>query len=245
MIKQSFLFLGKIGKKKEQSLWQQGINTWHDFLNHETIKGISFIKKQYYNRQLRKAQHALLNNDSSYFLHKLASKDSWRLYPEFKDETCFLDIEIDQYGNITLVGISNYYSTNFFVKNSNLSKECLEQELQKYKLLITFNGSSFDLPKLQKQFQITISIPHIDLKPLCLACNLNGGLKEVEKILNLKRPSHLYGSPLDLWKAFHASGDREYLDLLLEYNREDVENLKRIMDYCYGKLFAKIKQVSP
>ena len=102
--------------------------------------------------------------------------------------------------------------------------------------MITFNGAAFDLPKLKKQLNLQLTIPHIDLKPVCLKLNLNGGLKEIEHILNLKRPSHLYGSPIELWKAFHASGDREYLQLLLDYNREDCENLQRIMDYCYKKL---------
>ena len=69
------------------------------------------------------------------------------------------------------------------------------------------------------------------MKPLCINLNLLGGLKEVEKQLNLRRPSHLKGNAVDLWKAFHASGDREYLDLLLDYNQEDCENLQGIMDY--------------
>ncbi len=79
-------------------------------------------------------------------------------------------------------------------------------------------------------------MPHIDLKPLCVNLELKGGLKEVEKVLNLKRPPHLYGNPVELWKTFHASGDREYLDLLLEYNREDCENLKGVMDYVYEEM---------
>ena len=44
---------------------------------------------------------------------------------------------------------------------------------------------------------------------------------------------------MELWKAFHASGDREYLELLLEYNREDVENLKAVMGKVYGKMKEK------
>jgi len=102
--------------------------------------------------------------------------------------------------------------------------------------MITFNGSSFDLPKLEKQFRITINMPHIDLKPLCVNLGLKGGLKEVERILDLRRPQHLQGNPVDLWKAFHASGDKEYLDLLISYNKEDIENLKVIMDIVYKKM---------
>lgn len=230
MIKNSFIFLEKLTKNKEQSLWKQGIKDWNSFLKAAKIKGIPKLKKVYYDRKLKEAQQALLNNDSSYFRNM---KETWRLYDYFKEEAGYLDIETDSYGKIILIGISNYYRSNFFVKGINLEKAI--PELKKFKLIITFNGSAFDLPKL-KQLQIEINVPHIDLKPLCLRLNLTGGLKEVEKKLNLKRPGHLYGNPVELWKAFHASGDREYLDLLIEYNREDIENLKQIMDYVYSRL---------
>ena len=166
----------------------------------------------------------------------MPSTENWRLYDHFKEECGFLDVEIDSSGKIVVVGISNYFNTNFFVRGAHLEKSFLEKELQKYKLLVTFNGASFDLPRLQKQFGISLSIPHIDLKPLCVKLGLRGGLKEVEKRLHLNRPAHLYGNPVDLWKAFHASGDREYLDLLLEYNREDIENLRGVMEKVYGEL---------
>ena len=103
-------------------------------------------------------------------------------------------------------------------------------------MIITFNGGAFDLPKLRKELKIDVNQIHIDLKPLCVNLGLVGGLKEVEKILKLNRPSHLYGNPVDLWKSFHASGDKEYLDLLLEYNREDIENLKGVIDFVYKKM---------
>ena len=162
----------------------------------------------------------------------------WRLYDYFREETCFVDLETDSTGKIIVVGISNYYSSNFFVKGVNLDTKSIMGELSKYKLLVTFNGSSFDLPKLRKQLGVIPRIAHLDLKPLCVALGLKGGLKVVENTLNLRRPAHLYGNPVELWKAFHASGDREYLELLIEYNREDVENLKSITEYVYKQKVA-------
>jgi len=125
----------------------------------------------------------------------------------------------------------------------NLEQKTLEKELKKYKLLITFNGSAFDLPKLKKQFKLDIPVPHLDLKPLCLNLGLKGGLKEIEKQLNLKRPPHLYGNPVELWKAFHASGDKEYLNLLLDYNKEDIENLKAVADKVCKDNSLKLNEV--
>ncbi len=243
MIKDSFVFLEKISKGKEEAIWKQGIKDWHDFMSAEKIKGMAEEKKWYYNRKIAEAQQALKENNSAYFLRKLPSKEMWRLYPYFKDECCFVDIETDSYGKIAIVGISDYYNTNTFVKGFNLEKETIEKELQKYKIMVTFNGSSFDLPKIKKQLQVEIVIPHIDLKPLCVNLGLKGGLKEVEKVLNLKRPPHLYGNPVELWKAFHASGDKEYLELLIDYNKEDIENLKGIMDVVYKRMKEKVLKI--
>jgi len=239
MIKNSFIFLEKIGKRKEKSIWKQGLKDWEDFLKSKSIKGIAKAKKSYYNRQIEKAREALLNENSAYFVGKLPSVEMWRLYDYFKEEVGYLDLEVDSSGKVILVGISDYYTSNFFVKGVNLSKEMIEKELLKFKVLITFNGGAFDLPKLRKT-GVDVKIPHIDLKPLCVNLGLVGGLKEVEKMLGLRRPTHLKGNPVSLWKSFHASGDREYLELLIEYNREDIENLKGVMERVNRQLSNKI-----
>lgn len=233
MIRRSFVFLDKISRRKERQLWQQGIKDWSDFLHASVVRGISARAKAYYDRRIREAQQALQDDDSAYFIGKLPAKELWRLWDYFREQAGFLDLEIDSRGKVIVVGISSYYNTNFFVRGVNLEKLLIEKELAKYKILVTFNGGSFDVPKLKKQFQIAVAIPHLDLKPLCVNLGWEGGLKKVEKRLELKRPPHLRGNPVELWKAFQASGDREYLELLLEYNREDVENLKGVMERVY------------
>ena len=243
MIRDSFVLLEKISATKEQQLWAQGIKQWPDFLRAKKIKGISAAKKHYYDRQLWEAMKKLQEDDSSYFVGKLPGRETWRLYPHFRDECGFLDVVVDSQGNISVVGISNYYRSVSFVKGFNLEKNELEKEIQKYKIIVSFNGKTFDFPKLQKGLGVVITIPHIDLKPLCAQLGLVGGLKEVEKLLNLKRPDHLHGNPVELWKAFHASGDKEYLELLLEYNREDIENLKGVMDFVYKELTNRIQKL--
>jgi hypothetical protein len=54
MIRNSFVFLEKVSKKKEQNIWQQGIKNWQDFLKTEKIKGISVKSKFYYDRRIKK-----------------------------------------------------------------------------------------------------------------------------------------------------------------------------------------------
>jgi uncharacterized protein YprB with RNaseH-like and TPR domain len=61
---------------------------------------------------------------------------------------------------------------------------------------------------------------------------LNGGLKEVENKLGIRRNKiveGLYGGDaLALWRIYKNTGDEYYLNLLIEYNEEDIINLKRI-----------------
>lgn len=242
MIRKSFIFLEKIGKLKEKKIWKQGITDWEGFLKAEKINGVSKFKKHYYDQKIKEASIELSKDNYNHFVDKLPNKEMWRLYPEIKDESCLLDLEVDSYGKVILIGISDEYNTNFFVKGVNL--ELVKKWLEKYKLVITFNGSSFDLPKMRKQLGIEINKPHIDLKPLCIKLGLKGGLKKIEKVLGLKRPTKLLGNPVELWRAFHASGDKEYLDLLIEYNKEDVENLKFVMEHVYRELEHKLQQTS-
>src|SRR3989339_518612 len=144
MLKSSFIFLEKISANKEQKIWQQGIKDWNDFIKAEKINGIPKEKKPYYDRKLREAQQELLNDNSEYFAKIFPKKEIWRLYDYFKEQAGFLDIEVDSYGKIILVGISDYYNSNFFVRGINLDLLSLEKELSKFKILVTFNGNSFD-----------------------------------------------------------------------------------------------------
>ncbi len=219
---------------------KQGIHDWQDFFHAKSIRGIAPEKKSYFDRRLHEAQAALLGENSAYFLGKLPAKEMWRLYDTFRDACGFLDIETDGYGRVVIVGLSDYFTTKTFVRGANLEKELLEKELWRYKLLVTFNGAAFDLRKLKRQYSIELNVPHIDLKPLCSRLGWNGGLKEVEKMLNLRRPEHLYLSPVELWEQFLASGDTEVLERLIAYNAEDVENLKGVMGEVYKKMREKL-----
>ncbi|MBT3721633.1 hypothetical protein HN789_05275 [archaeon] len=249
MIQNSFIFLPRIKQKKEQNIWDQGVNNWNDFLTCD-IKGISKPTKANYNRIIEKSKQALRENNSNYFVGKLSSIETWRLYDYFKDEAIFLDIEASSSTSknayLTVIGIYDGMNTKIMVKNYNLDLNKLKNELHKYKLIITFNGSSFDIPFLNKKHPgVLPRIPHIDLRHICAKIGLTGGLKQIEKKLKIKRSNiiieKLYGGdPIKLYRMFLGSGDPYYLKLLVEYNEEDVINLKKIADYSINKLKNEI-----
>jgi len=127
------------------------------------------------------------------------------------------------------------------IKNINLDYKKLKQELQNYKLFVTFNGSSFDIPFIKKrQPDLLPNIPNFDLYSVTNKVGLKGGLKIVEKTLGIKRKKIIGdfygGDALRLWRMYKATGDEHYLKLLVEYNEEDIINLKKIAEYCVKKL---------
>ncbi len=73
---------------------------------------------------------------------------------------------------------------------------------------------------------------HRDLMFECWRKNLYGGLKTVERTLGV--PRRLVGvdglEAIRLWNRYHRQGDRSALRTLLEYNKEDVTNLKAVKE---------------
>ncbi len=243
MIRNTYVILPRIGKLKEKAIKKQGVSDWDDFLKKD-IKGISDKTKPFYDRKIKEAKHALYSGNSSYFVDKLPSMETWRLYKHFREESVFLDIETsgsmrDSY--LTVIGLFDGFDTKTMVKNVNLDVHRLRKEIMKYKLIITFNGTSFDIPFLEKKYPgLLPRVPHIDLRYLCIRVGLTGGLKEIERELGIERNKiidRLYGGdPLKLWRMFLGSGERRYLNLLVEYNEEDIINLKKILNHVIERL---------
>lgn len=243
MLRSSFIMLDKVGLRKEKSIWQQGIETWNDFLAKQ-VKGISKKRKEEYNRIIRLAKLNLDYENSLYFREALPPSEMWRIYPEFKEKSAFLDIETSGC-YITVVGIYNGYEVKHFVKGFNLDRNAILQELYKYKILLTFNGSSFDIPMLERFLKHKIKIAHIDLRHVCARIGLKGGLKSIERQLGIKRAnevcSMIGNDAVFCWEMYLHTGNREYLDLLLKYNAEDVLNLKPLAEFAVKELWEKVR----
>ncbi len=250
MIRESFILLDSIRQKREQMIWQQDIKDWNQFLDKEKIKGISPLRKSFYNRQLELSRKALLNENASFFSKKLPHQEYWRLYNEFKEDAVFLDIETtSSYGGITIIGLYDGEDTKTFIRGRNLDKKILQKVISNYKLILTFNDSSFDIPIINKYFANVIpkEIPHIDLRHVCSKIHLTGGLKSIEKQIGIKRPSDVElvngEEAVRLWDLYWATGDDYYLNLLVKYNEEDIINLKPVADFAIKQLWLKTRNL--
>ena len=244
MITNSFIFLERIGYRLEQNIWKNGIYDWDFFLKQNNVKGLSRHRKLYYDRKILNAKKALYNFDSSYFVELLPQSEIWRLYDFFKEDAIFLDIEttgLKETDDITVFGLYDGLNTKIMIKGINFDYRTLKKELQKYKLIVTFNGASFDIPFIQKMYPDLIpKIPNFDVKCVTDRLGLKGGLKKIEKTLGIKRSDivdKFYGGDaLTLWRMYRATGDDYYLNLLVEYNEFDVINLKIVAEQCVKKM---------
>ena len=248
MITESFIFLDGVGERVEQEIWSQNVNTWHEFLNTSAIKGISPKRKIAYNLLLQKAQKNLQVDNIAFFSELFPSTEQWRLFDRYKDEVAYLDIETSSYqGDITVVGVYDGNQTMTFIKGKNLDRHVLQNIFDRYKLLITFNGASFDLPMIKKYFNPRMEHAHIDLRHVCARLGMTGGLKHIEKSIGIKRDQQVEGitggDAALLWRMYKATGNEKYLQLLIQYNEEDVVNLERLAKWTIPRLWQSIRGV--
>ena len=118
-----------------------------------------------------------------------------------------------------------------------------EIEMAAYDIMVTFNGSNFDIPHLKKAFP-GISLPpsHIDLMFLMKNLGYSGGLKKIEKSFDLRRAPEIDGlngyDAVRLWQAY-LNGHESALDLLLDYNAADILNLQPLMEFAFRSMKEK------
>ena len=156
-------------------------------------------------------------------------------------EKAYLDIETDKRGNICVIGI--YMEKYGFIQLSgeNITQDKLYTIIHLADTIVTFNGDNFDIPVIKKCLDIDLRKTHksIDLLKIKRRLGIKGGLKELEKMFGIKRKTEgINGyNAMTLWETYVKKGRLDALNLLLEYNREDVLNLiplEKILIEQYG-----------
>ncbi len=141
----------------------------------------------------------------------------------------YLDIETSYEGVITVIGLLRPSGGLAQWVNPAINPAELLESLSGAQALYTYTGHRFDLPLIQRRLGLNLRrlIPCRDLMYECWRRDLYGGLKAVERKLGIRRSlPDLNGlDAMRLWAAYMERGEEEALAMLLQYNREDVENL--------------------
>lgn len=141
----------------------------------------------------------------------------------------YLDIETTFDGAISVVGIYRPDLGTIQLVGGGVQDLALLEALAGIDTIVTFNGSTFDLPVIRKRMLVDLKrdYQHCDLMYVCRRKGLRGGLKRVETMLGIERATAGitgWDAPR-LWQRYEVVGDRAALHTLLDYNREDVVNL--------------------
>lgn len=237
MLLHSFRHIPGIGAKTEQQIWDCGFNTWEDALSG--TGQVTAKQQQRLEQYARESKEHLTAKDPGYFAEKLPSAEHWRLFPEFRDTIVYLDIEttgLDTWNTqITTIATYDGNTVKTYVNGRNLDD--FKKDIQSYKVIVTYNGKTFDVPCIESVLGINVNHVHIDLRYVLKSLGYSGGLKNCEKALGLHRGEldgvNGYFAVL-LWKEFKQTRDEKILETLLAYNVEDVVNLEMLMVKVYN-----------
>jgi uncharacterized protein YprB with RNaseH-like and TPR domain/predicted nuclease with RNAse H fold len=154
----------------------------------------------------------------------------------------FLDVETTGlswfYDEITIIGWAIDGAYKVLVKGEDPVP--LLQDLASATVLVTFNGTLFDLRFLRKTFgELVLPGIHVDLRYLSRRVGLAGGQKSIERELQIDFRSDLEGvdgaAAVLLWHDY-LRGSLAALQKLVLYNRSDVLGMAAILDIVMARL---------
>ncbi|MCJ7645934.1 ribonuclease H-like domain-containing protein [bacterium] len=146
----------------------------------------------------------------------------------------FLDIETSFEGEITVLGVYRGDGAIIQLVGREITRSNLLKSLTGITTIYTYNGSRFDLPVIKEKLGIDLDdyFATYDLMYDCWERNLYGGLKKVEQMLGIERCLKDVNGwvAMELWDQYEKENNREALQVLLEYNKEDIINLPILME---------------
>jgi uncharacterized protein YprB with RNaseH-like and TPR domain len=246
MLRHTFCHLPGVGEKTERRLWEAGLTSWDAVLEREAGRPPAAARRlpvEHLRDSIR--QHAA--GDTSWFAQRLPAAQSWRLFRDFPEGCAYLDIEttgMAAFDHVTTIALYDGRTVRHYVHGRNLHD--FARDVRAYRLLVTFNGKSFDLPFLERALGVRLEQAHIDLRHVLKSLGYSGGLKNCERQLGLERPG-MEGMDgwvaVLLWREYLRKKDARALESLLAYNVQDTLNLETLMVEAYNRKLAELEGV--
>lgn len=239
-LENSFIGAQGVGEVTERSLWEAGVTHWDEFQGRE----VGPTRAANIETHIERARDRLAAEDAAFFVDQLPNSERWRLYENFRQQACFFDIEstgLDHHrSKVTTVTFLRHRDRKTLVRGDDLTAAAIQAELDAADLLVTYNGSRFDIPFLETSLDVTVNTPHLDAMRVCHALGLTGGLTAAESALGVdrERPDMSGRDAVRLWREYEA-GQEGALETLIRYNQEDTTNLRHVMDAAVERLAAR------
>lgn len=147
-------------------------------------------------------------------------------------------------GGILIIEPTGFTVKQYFAESKSEEDRLLNyfyKDLKDIDVLINYNGSSFDIPFLNKRMayhKIPYSIPayqSLDLYKIIKNTHYELGLhdfkqKTVENFLGIQRSDQITGKQsVDLYKQFLETNDPEIKTIILNHNLDDLHCLAKVM----------------
>lgn len=238
MITEALNHIRGIGPVRLSQLQNAGIRSWQDAIARPELLPKSLATDVVDESQ--RCLEALENDDIQYFVEHLFPPDRWRILHRYAERCSFFDIEttgLEYDDTLTVIVCLHKGQLHTFVEHENLD-DFLDL-LDEIELLVSFNGSTFDVPRVLDGFHIPeLPCPHFDLRWPCFHQNLSGGLKQVTSGLGIQRPADLDdadgGLAVQLWHQWLNNKDEDARRQLIRYCAADVLLLKPLAEHVGG-----------
>lgn len=231
-----------LGPVRLAELHQVGVQTWSDVLARPEL--VSSVCRSAVVGECRRCLEAQRTDNIGYFVERFHPKDRWRILAEYHQQVSFFDIEtagLDYEAPITVIVCWHRGRLHTFIEHENLDD--FVELLDDVSLLASFNGASFDVPRVLDAFHLPgLPCPHLDLRWICHHQGASGGLKSIARRNRIKRPADLDDlsgvEAIELWQRWQSTGDPAARDLLIRYCAADVLLLVELTNRLTGSALA-------
>lgn len=246
MIRSTFRLVAGIGPWAEGQIWRAGVRSWAD-VPPPPGRILSPRIDPRLRDAVARASDLLAARDADALATVVPKAERWRLFAEFAADAAYLDIETDGGDTVTVIGILDARGPRVLLAGRDLDE--FPRVAAGWKLLVTYNGLSFDVPLLKRRFPgWKPPLAHVDLRHVWHRLGHRGGLKLLERANGIVRPDRLSGldgrDAIWLWER-HLRGDGDATRLLVEYNLRDTVDLQPLMERGYNRLVERLGAAAP
>lgn len=247
MITTAWMHMKGLGPARIAMLQQLGIQSWQHAMERpeQVPNGLRFQIIQ----ECQLCLEALQRKDIAFFTDRFHPTDRHLILKEFGERASYFDIEttgLEYDDRITVIACWHQGQLHSFVEGENLD-DFLDL-LDDIDLLVSFNGSTFDVPRVLDTFHIPeLPCAHLDLRWACHHQGLSGGLKHITTRLGLHRPADLQDADgslaVDLWQQWMQTSSQDARQQLLRYCAADVLLLQPLAEYLADKPMSDLNQL--